>query len=145
MKKLEYRVEHPWRGILWVEAHDSRHALFVAAEKWGIPVERVARKATVTLCGEHPGFTDQELEEMARADREIEEAFQDGAEEEEYTPPKRQSSDLMRISKLARAHRMSYGAFVARHSEEELEQMLREEADGRGGSTVAERDLRSVE
>ena len=121
----EYRVEHPWLGLVWVRGGSPMEAVHAAAKEWGVPWPKVARECTV-IREEHRGFTPQELEEMARADREIEEAFLEGCpqEEAEHVPVRR---DLNRVARLARAHQMSYGTFVAQHSEEELEEMLREE------------------
>lgn len=66
------------------------------------------------------GFTQQELEEMARADAEIEAEFRDWVPVE---VPGR-TSDLVWVSRLARYHHTTYGKFVATHSQEEIQAMV---------------------
>lgn len=75
------------------------------------------------------GFTPQELEEMARADAEIEaefEALWQGGWEVE--PPR--VSNLVWVSRLARRSRTTYGKFVAAHSQQELEEMVEQMREG---------------
>ena len=71
-------------------------------------------------------FTPQELEEMARADAEIDAAFE-GWEEPE---PRARTSDLVWVSRLARRNRTTYGKFVAAHSQEDIQTMIQREQEG---------------
>lgn len=75
------------------------------------------------------GFTPQELEEMARADAEIDAAFDtqwEGAWEV-GTPG---GSNLVWVSRLARQHHTTYGKFVAAHSQEEIQDMVEQMREG---------------
>lgn len=72
------------------------------------------------------GFTPQELEEMARADAEIDAAFEGWVEPE----PRARTSDLVWVSRLARRSRTTYGKFVAAHTQEEIQTMIQREQEG---------------
>lgn len=72
------------------------------------------------------GFTDQELEEMARADAEIEAEFQAWIPVE----PKARTSDLIWVSRLARESHTTYGKFVSTHSQEELQALVEQRREG---------------
>lgn len=72
------------------------------------------------------GFTPQELEEMARADAEIDAAFEGWVEPESGA----RTSDLVWVSRLARRSRTTYGKFVATHSQEDIQAMIQREQEG---------------
>lgn len=72
------------------------------------------------------GFTPQELEEMARADAEIDAAFEEWVEPE----PRVRISDLVWVCRLARRSRTTYGKFVAAHTQEEIQAMIQQEQEG---------------
>lgn len=74
-------------------------------------------------------FTDQELEEMAKSDAEIEREFARDWQE----PSRSCASDLVLVSRLARRSRTTYGEFVAAHSQEEIQEIVKQMREG--GST----------
>lgn len=72
------------------------------------------------------GFTPQELEEMARADAEIDATFEEWVEPE----PRARCTDLVWVCRLARRSRTTYGKFVATHTQEEIQTMIQQEQEG---------------